>query len=113
MAVDCLHLYNCVLEIAPDQASGEGLARGYFGFAPTSGPDQSPEIQSLGRGAATPVGCSWFGFLHYALAIAPDYASGEIRAERYFGFAQTSGPDQSPPIKSLRLGAATTIYLYI
>ena len=42
LAVNCKHLCNYALEMAPDHTYGEGAAAWYFGLAPTSGPDQSP-----------------------------------------------------------------------
>ena len=63
LAVHCSHLCNYALEIAPDHASGKGPAGGYFGFATTSGPDESTSIRSLGRGPATTVGGSLFAYV--------------------------------------------------
>ena len=57
LTVNCKHLYNYALEMAPGHASGAGFVGGYFGFTPTSGPDQTPEIKVLGSGADAMVDC--------------------------------------------------------
>ena len=44
LVVKCSHLRIDALELAPDHASDEGPAWLYFGFTPTSGPDQSFSI---------------------------------------------------------------------
>ena len=63
LAVNYSQLYDCALDMAPDHAPGERSAGRYFSFAPTSGPDQTRYIRSLGRGADTAVVGSLFAFV--------------------------------------------------
>ena len=55
LEVNLSHVCDFALEMAPDHASGDALTGWYFGFAPTSGPDNSHTNKSLGIGAGTAV----------------------------------------------------------
>ena len=58
------------------------------------------KLHRMGIGVDTTVGGELLALQYYALAMAPDHASGEGLAEGYFGFIPTSGPHQSLSITS-------------
>ena len=62
LAVQCSHLHNYAFDIAPDNASGDGLVVLYFGCTPASCLDQAPEIKVIVFCMNTMVDCQLFAF---------------------------------------------------